>query len=442
LPTLTSATSTYSWSLTASADAVTEPTQITDGTATNIQVAQGRGIAVDNTPTSPYFGNVYVSASNNNYTGGRQGAGIYAFNAALETINDEAWKGGIAWDESSVSSPNAVGVDGEGNVFIADWCDSHGGVWYFNPGEPETFKNVFADGETASSGLVTIDGAKVHGSVCALCVTGAGTGRILYTSDEDINANNGEIFQYNIGTLATPWAPAPTAALGNADGRLYNANQLIASDGRGGLWCSQYRWNESDAYPCVLHVNAAGVWDFASGDKSIFVGSTPAGAMAVNVEGDLIAVCGGDNGTFFNVAKISYDAAGTPSLELAYGNISFGSYGTRDMAAAFDAAGNIYIQFNNNDSQGGIGVWALPKEKNEFTTPAAGTIEVGGAGIQGTVVANAMQLNGGILTADNVIRVYSASGVLVAEGTAIDTATLAGGIYIATDGNRTIKIAK
>lgn len=443
VPALTSAAGTYSWSLTASAPAVTEATQLTDGKQENIQIGAAKGVAVDFTPSSPYFGNVYLSAPGKpSYNGARGGYGVFAFNAALETINEEPYKGGIGWGEESTSSPNNIAVGDNGDVFVCDWSDGNAGVWIMNPGAPETFAPVFASGETASTGLVSINGVNVHGSVQACSVYGSGANRVLYTDDEDLNSNNGEIFVYNIGELATPWDKAPSASWGNCDGKMANGNQRVVSDRRGGVWTSQYRWQESEANMCLMHCSSAGVWDFTTGDKSIFLGSTPCGAMGVNADGSLVAVAGSDNGRSFTVARVSYDAAGIPSLTEYCKDIPFGNYGKRPFNVAFDAADNVYIQFNNDGEEGGLGVWALPKEKNEYTTAANGTIEVGNSGLQNTILANSLRLEGGVLTADGTIRVYSTTGILVAQGQSVDTAALARGLYIATDGVSTIKIAR
>lgn len=443
VPALTSAAGTYCWSLTVSAPAVTEATLLTDGTQENIQIGAAKGVAVDFTPASPYFGNVYLSAPGKpSYNGARGGYGVFAFNAALETINEEPYHGGIAWGEESTSSPNNIAVGDNGDVFVCDWSDGNAGVWIMNPGTPETFAPVFAAGETAASGLVSINGVNVHGSVQACAVYGSGAGRMLYTDDEDLNSNNGEIFVYAIGELSSPWNKAPTAAWGNCDGKLANGNQRVVSDRRGGVWTSQYRWNESEANMCLMHCSSQGVWDFTTGDKSIFLGSTPCGAMGVNADGSLVAVAGNQDGRSFTVARVSYDEAGVPSLSEYCKDVPFQNYGKRPFNVAFDAADNLYIQFNNDGAEGGLAVWALPKEKNEYTTAANGTVEVGNAGLKNTVIANSMRVEGGVIVADNAVRVFTATGILVAEGNAVSTSALGRGLYIATDGVSTIKIVK
>jgi hypothetical protein len=428
---------TYNWSVTASADAIAEGTQHTDATDANLQVSNTRGIAVDKNPASPFFGNIYMTSAGGTRPGERVATGVYAFKADLSVINQEAYTGQIEW--AGNSSPNNLKVADDGNVFICDWTDGHGGVYILNPAAPdELYQSAFAEGETASSGLVTVDGVKLHGSVQDCAIFGEGESRMLYTSDEDYVGNNGEILAYQMGTLSTPIATAP-ADWGTCDGKLANGNQRLDSDRRGGLWVSQYRWQESDAYPCLMHLNAAGVWDFTTGDKSVFLGSGPAGAMGVNADGSLIAIADSGNGKTITVAKATYDENGLPTLE-PFSKITYANYGTRPMALSFDAADNIYVAFNNDNAEGGMGVFALPKENNEYTTPANDQVTFTTGILNLNATSAKLTLNGNIVSAGGqIVEVYSVAGAKVAQGTQVDMSNFKG-IFIARSGEKAIKI--
>lgn len=442
-PSLNVENGTYSWSLTASAAAVTEVTRLTDGTNTALQTSSARGIAVDMAPASPGFGNIYtVTPGKPSQTGERVQTGLYAFNAAMEALNDDAYTGGIEWEATGSSSPNNVTVGDEGDIFICSWGDAQGGVWYLTPDNLSAdWKSVFAEGERNSDGLVTIGGAKVHGSVQDVALYGTGAARTMYTSDEDMNGTNGDIMVYNIGALENPWATAPTADWGHPDGYV-NGNHRLCSDRRGGLWLAQYRWQESDANACVYHLTDKGICDFHSGDKSVFLGSTPVGAMGLNADGSLMAVAGSDNGLSFTVASVAYDAEGVPSLSKLY-DVTFDApyTGKRPFDVAFDAADNIYIVFNNAGEAGGIAAWALPKEKNEYTTPAIGTIDVTSAGVE-TISAATLSYDGTTIKSAEAAEVFNALGTKVAAGTEINTTGWAAGIYVVRAGKSTLKIAK
>lgn len=432
----------YEWSLTASGAAHADVIQVTDGTDANLQLSSGRGIAVDMFPSSPAFGNVYaVSPATPRNEGARTACGLYAFDAALTPLNADPYTGGITWEEGN-SNPNNLTVAENGQVFICSWGDAQGGVYVADPADlGAAWAPAFADGERDASGLVTIGGTAVHGSVQDVAVYGTGDARMMYTSDEDMHGTNGDIMVYNIGTLASPWDKAPTADWGHPEGYV-NGNHRLESDQRGGLWLGQYRWNESAANACVYHLNKDGQLDFQTGDKSVFLGSYPAGTIAANADGSLLACVGLADGTGFVVAKATYTAEGVPSLEKLC-EYSYSGYGNRPMAAAFDAANNLYIMFNNADSEGGIGVFAIPTEKNEFTTPAAAKIALGGAGVE-SVAADAAgyTFEDGIIAAEAGVAVYTAAGVKVAEGASVDTKALAAGVYVVRAGGAAFKITK
>ena len=371
--------SAYNWSLTVSAAPVTAVTPLTDGTDTNLQTSSARGIAVDNHQQSPAFGTVYtVTPSSHAQAGARIQTGVYAFNAALEPINQNAYTGGISWG-SSTSTPNNIAVSDNGDIFICGWADdANAGVFWTSPENlAGDWSDVFAAGTKNSAGLLTVDGVKVHGSVQDIALYGEGENRILYTSDEDYNSSKYEdVMVYAIGNLETPWASAPTAQW--VDPGFINANHRLYSDQRGGLWVSQYRWSESEEYPCVWHFNSKGEIDYTSGSHDIFTGSGPLGAMAVNADGSLICLADANNGATFTVASISWDEKGVPSLTKLYQE-SLAPYGNRPFDVAFDAVDNVYIVFNNANAAGGIGAWALPKEKNEYTTNALDLITLDAA---------------------------------------------------------------
>ena len=379
----------YNWRLVVKGDPIAEPTLITADKPEALNVSNIRGLGIDTWQESPAFGSMYAASAANGSTvrpGARTEVGVYAYNADLSAKSDNAYTGGQEWKGNS--SPNNIKVDQTGQVFVCDWTDGHAGIWIMDPQNPTAeFKPVFGGGERSENGLLTVDADSVAGSVQDFALYGKGENRMLYTSDEDINSNNGEIFVYAIGDLANPWNVAPTAAWGNNDGKIANANHRVHSDQRGGLWVSQYRWEESEANPCLSHVNAAGEWDFQTGDKSLVIGSGPAAAMAVNADGSLIAVADNGHGVNITVLKVTYDENGLPTLT-EYCKIDVATYGNRPMGLAFDAANNIYAAFNNDDAEGGIGGWALPNSENTYTTtanmPLSATSGINSVDVDGT----------------------------------------------------------
>lgn len=442
IPAMDAPVAEYEWAITATAATVSEPVAFTDGTNVDLQTSSARGIAVDVNQTSPAFGNIYtVTASKALKEGARVACGLYAFTADLNAINQDPYTGGIEWAESQ-SSPNNVAVAENGQVFICSWGDCpQAGVWYANPVDlAGNWSNVFAEGDINGDGLLTINGTKIHGSVQDVALYGDGADRMMYTSDEDMKGTNGDIMVYAIGDLSKPWDTAPTHDWDHPEGYV-NGNHRLASDGRGGLWMAQYRWQESAANACVYHYNANGELDFQTGDKSVFLGSTPTGAMNVNADNTLMCVAGSDSGLSFTIAAISW-TDGIPALTKLY-DVTFPEpyTGKRPFDVAFDAADNVYILHNADGAAGGVSGFALPKEKNEFTTKANSTLSTT-SGIEATLVATPITYAGGVINASSVAKVYTPAGAMVAEGTTIDMNAMAGGVYIVRTSDAFLKIVK
>lgn len=430
----------YEWSITAKADPIVgEPVQFSENGDQMLDIANTRSVAIDRNPASPFFGRIYAtSIEANGKKGARMGTGVYILDAAHTDITDQGnkpYQGGQKW--AGNSSPMRLFVADDGKVYVCDWSDGHSGAWIIDPAKPEAdFSPVFADGSRNADGWVTIGGNGVHGSIVDLCVTGTGADTKLYTADEDI-PDKGFIARYDIGALEQPWAAAPSKIYGNYNGHLANTSQTISPDGRGGLWIGHNRDTNSDQYPSAIHINGkTGEYDYHCGNTAIFKTSTPMGALAVNHDGSLIAVAGK---TDIRVAKVTFDANDKPSLELLY---AIGStYGSRPFDCEFDAADNLYVAYNDN--AGGIGVWALPKEKNEYTTPARMPLNMS-SGINATEVADTdIAYDGSTITAaGEMVEVFGISGTMVAKGYSIDATSLLPGVYVVRAGAKSLKIVK
>jgi hypothetical protein len=161
--------------------------------------------------------------------------------------------------------------------------------------------------------------------------------------------------------------------------------------------------------------------------------------MGVNADGSLIAIADSGNGKTITVAKATYDENGLPTLE-PFSKITYANYGTRPMALSFDAADNIYVAFNNDNAEGGMGVFALPKENNEYTTPANDQVTFTTGILNLNATSAKLTLNGNIVSAGGqIVEVYSVAGAKVAQGTQVDMSNFKG-IFIARSGEKAIKI--
>ncbi|MDE5628442.1 MAG: N-acetylmuramoyl-L-alanine amidase [Muribaculaceae bacterium] len=441
----------YAWSITASADPITgEPVQFSVNGDPMLEIANTRSVAVDRNQASPWFGRVYAtSVAANGKTGRRLGTGIYVLDAALTDVEgqgDTPWQGGQTW--SGNSSPMRVAVAEDGNVYVCDWSDGHSGVWVIDPADPAEFRAVFG-GTRNSNGLASEGSAVIHGSIVDLCLTGSGAGLQLYTDDEDLypggtaeipTVDKSFITRYDLGESTSPWVSEPSYIyplfMNNGVNKLRNQSDCIEPDGRGGLWVGQNRDTNSDGVPSLLHLNAKGEFDYYCGDASMIKTSGPMGALGVNADGSLIAVAGKSD---IRVLAATYDENGKPSLTIKY---TMGStYGARPFDCDFDAADNLYIAYNDN--QGGIAVWGLPKEKNEYTTVANAPLRMTSGVFSAVAEEAGITLRDGIVSAAGaVVELYDVAGNKVARGYAVDLGSLATGVYVARSGAKTLKVIK
>ncbi|MCH5220333.1 MAG: N-acetylmuramoyl-L-alanine amidase [Muribaculaceae bacterium] len=441
----------YEWSITAEGVQLTnfadaEPGQVSLNGDPLLEIANTRGVSIDNNPESPFFGRIYAtSVAANAKEGARLGTGLYILNAACEDVTGQGgtpYAGGENW--SGNSGPYRPEVAPNGDVYICDWTDSHSGVWVMNPAKPnDKWRPVFGGARNGDGLSKNSAGVQIHGSIPGLFITGTGEETTLYTIDEDfvssVDPNAFVILSYKLGTSTDPWDVAPTREYNVNSDILKNGNQDLAYDGRGGAWICQYRY-QADAYPCAMHYNlTTGDIDYTSvvdGKESIFNGSYPVGGMGVSPDGKYLAI---PNSNEVIVTEVKFDSNGVPSLEYKW---SIGStYGTRPFDADFDVAGNLYVAYNDNG--GGIGIWSLPKEDNSYTTKANDKLNVvTSAGVNDvTNDGNDIVVEDKIVSAGgDIVTVYNAMGVEVGRGASVSLIGLTG-VYVATTATKTVKIA-
>ena len=339
-----------------------------------LNFANLRGVAVDNSMESPYFGRIYMTEAKGGTTNGRTTRnGLYVLDATFADVTGQVnapYAGGVSW--AANASPNDVKIADDGTLYLADWSDGHSGVWKANPADlTGTFTPIFG-GTRNGDGLASYNGVNIGGSVSSCWVEGSGENTVLYTIDEDYPSASPDclpLLQYNIGNAETPWVSAPSAVLYNnpcgADdpdhGLLRNASCRIQPDNNGNWWISQYRWADSKAIPSLIAVKDGQVV-FNSGAVDVnLIGTSQKGAMAINADGTLLAMGCGDEIKIFDLGET---VTGTPTLTLKY-SIS-PALGSESYGLAFDVANNVYLAA----PQSGMGAWALPKANNTFESKA------------------------------------------------------------------------
>ena len=216
------------------------------------------------------------------------------------------------------------------------------------------------------------------GSVPGVWIQGAGADTKLYAFLEDVIAPSGKgnnVGIYNIGqsdgSLLTTWDEAPNQLL-DVGALMINGNgNIIADAGGRGTWVMQYRSKGQNlaSVPSLVFVDNAGDVVYNSGrDLSSLNGSLMSG-FAINNSNDMMVINDGDGVLQF--FDITWNGT-TPTL--TSNGTSFVADARSSVNAiyqmAFDWGGNLVC------AGGNIGIYSMPTNDNQSTTPAMSSLTV------------------------------------------------------------------
>ena len=404
-----------------------------------------QGVAVDIDPTSEYFGRILVTeslhkktgASGRNYisstsaTGGTIQAGIYAFDAQFNLINDKGkpYTGtkNFAQKLGSFTSgygnfdgghqPFRLKISDDGRIFVSSgdirgqgavvWeCTKDLSTWY-----PiiRTDNNNDGTGENFNSNYQLLDanGKFYAGFNCSMDVKGSGDNLrlLLYSTDKDGVLNhhikNFRLDEYPIGnytgndfkgTVKNIWATGGA----HQYGVVYD-NVNVIYDFEDGYWFGGSRGAENNTTePNLVHVTANGTVDERSYSSDFYGGSGILLHRATYPEREGETwLFKGLKGNQFGVWKI-YKENGDTKRSRFWTVPS--TLGRNHNAYAIDYAENLYVVGNTNEK---IVAFSLPYSGTK-TTPAKTTFELAAVDDSQTfqVVTNVAQAGYGTTVGD------------------------------------------
>ena len=354
------------WAVNVKGDAITRIVRLNDHYANYTRAA----VAIDRSPESAHFGTIYVGeriAKNN------AGNGIYACDINGQPRNTTVYNGGITW-----ANDMRLAVDGEGKIYIPEWGDATSGIYVADPDHLDGNYTQFFVGSRNSDGLITNNDQSVGGSVPGVWIQGTGADTKLYAFLEDVIAPSGKgnnVGIYNIGqsdgSLLTTWDEAPNQLL-DVGALMINGNgNIIADAGGRGTWVMQYRSKGQNlaSVPSLVFVDNAGDVVYNSGrDLPSLNGSLMSG-FAINNSNDMMVINDGDGVLQF--FDITWNGT-TPTL--TSNGTSFVADARSGVNAiyqmAFDWGGNLVC------AGGNIGIYSMPTNDNQSTTPAMSSLTV------------------------------------------------------------------
>ncbi|MDE5629655.1 MAG: carboxypeptidase-like regulatory domain-containing protein [Muribaculaceae bacterium] len=316
-------------------------------------------VTLDLNPESQYFGNAYVG-------GFEEQQGVFTFSPALEQENSVAYQKG-EWLAGSKVSPFRMSVLPSGTVLLADWSDPEGGIYKFDPANPDAERaSLFQGTINPNSGEWTCNGKVIGGSTSGLAVYGTGEDTRLFSFQEDYPSDYSlSMVCYNIGTEETiSTVPdvvfskvSPLMINGMVD-LAVNKNYIVAGQSRSD-------GNNSKAVPVFVVFDFDGNILLNSGNIESIKGGI--GNVATTPDGKLFAYQ--DNSGYIHVGEMTFTESTDEPLQYnevySFNLLAPGGSVANGYQIAFDPSGNLYV--GNRSS---FRVFALPQDAVETATPA------------------------------------------------------------------------
>ena len=268
-----------SWKIEVKGNSVESPTLQDDLT---LKYCLPRGIGVDRSTESPYFGRIYTTDA----TGGtgfhaEEGKGLYVFDAGLTPVTNSTggkkFTGGITFGSDDISR---VVVSDDGRVFLSRYKATNAcPILEVNPANLDAnFSAVFEDLKGQS---IAID-AKGAGDDLKLVM-------MLKNAEYDYT-----IAEYNLGTKTT-WSGTTASTILKQNDPAFKLdivtdNAYISYDITDGVWFTQHR-SDPKRDATIAHLTKDGV-DYHNVEAGLSHSGTSNGGIAISPDGKLLAVVG------------------------------------------------------------------------------------------------------------------------------------------------------
>lgn len=341
------------WSVKIDGEAIPAISEITDVSKGIYNFYLPQGVAVDNNPESPTFSKIYIAESTDGASDGgsdradNQKRGIFIYDQTLVELNPTN-KGiipsNVTLTNTTRNALKRIAINPKTNEVAFAYNASPAAVWAVST------ENVAGEATNLIEGL----GFEYCNSLCF------DENGILYIFDNGAGyPTKGSLYKIVNGEKKTIFS---------ANSKYGNADNSLASDGRGGLWIYQNR-GQLDAFNQLSHINANGEIDFevnSTTPHDFESLNTSRGAMAYNPRENILAIGIGASGTIgVSLYQVTYDpSTGVPSLEYIGATPSLGK---NVEGIAFDYAGDLYALSANAER---FYKFTLPTDENICTVPA------------------------------------------------------------------------
>ena len=332
-------------------------------------------VAIDNNPESDFFGRMYIAlpkAGGTSYSDAQ--AGIVVFDPLHKRLASGLKATGVSLTSDDRLGMHRIAVNPLNNKVYYAKSESSTAVYELTPDAT----NILSDGGTAKN---AISGISAITNANSLCFDAEGA---MYVMD---NAASGTGIIYKVSNgVAEEWKKTTGYLWGNAD-------NALASDGRGGIWVAVQRYTLDNCYS-LSHVNKNKEIDFklsaasSATLKALFPDNSNAfsrrGHVAYNSKDDILAFgtnrCVALFKVTYGTSDISLELIGrTPTITKTNANID---------GLAFDYAGNLVVLSATSER---FYHYTVPTDNNVCLVPAKSTLT-----IDGEVGEVTYKLNGGV----------------------------------------------
>ena len=377
----------YRISLTASNTGHADWTQLTSDADIRTYVWEGRGVAVNPNPDSPFFGRIFIANAGRGpglYPG--DDVGILKFNADFTDAADGGFStGGYNW-AGDLHSPWKIEVSRDDGVYVNDFT-SHGEFHRFDQSiSPASHLQITSAANAGETGAARLGG---------FALSGIGRDTALVVGDQRATNTPG-ILRFALGITGVAATNDTGTIMIGSGGSLSGIPGDVALDKAGNAYVIQSPMDPLNPQPVILKFPP---WDPSTNNGTPIlqadwaVGGTephfgnPSG-IAISPDGNFLAVSFLGTTPLAGNTSVFYTSNGAPVASLDLGQSISGQSSHEDTDCAWDAAGNLYYIDNH------YGAWRAvsPPGPNGFTTPSiafiqiTGPLNITGIGLSNTTV--------------------------------------------------------
>ena len=315
-------------------------------------------VITNNYPLTDNFAQYYVME------GKGDNKGIYIYDQEMNRLNATPYvSNDAAWN-----APQRLAVASDGTLFIAEYSDSHSGVYVMDPAQPETITQFFV-GTRDGAGVISNGSVNVGSSTGGISIYKDGAESKLVVYNEDFGASLGNICIYNIGqedgTILKTWDAAPSEVYGkgkNLAGLVNKNGQPILTDY--GFFCSTLRYaggNNSYA-TSIRYYNFKEECEFSTHYDAYvgYVNGSNDGALALSADQKYLVLP--DDNNQFVVFECAWNEEGV--LSVTYVESFKHDLGPIHQLS-FDYAGHLVAS-----AAGHIATFTMPTSDNSLLIPA------------------------------------------------------------------------